>query len=400
MKSSICICIMCTNEENVIEKTLTQLLPYATDYIICDNESTDNTIHVCQNFFNHHHIQGQIFNYKWVNKGHNYTYLYELAYKYTQSDYFWVFDAEDEIVGDLQINQLEADCYQLNMGNENLKYKRPQIFKNKLPLQSEQASNCKNTLPLQSEQTSDCKKILWKYYLPVHGYTLTYPKRLCTKDAINGDYYIKAIRNGIIHQINNKEKYLNYAKLLEDELQKNDLDSEDITRCHFYIAQCYKCSDEYKKSIHFYKKRIKLAGPFQEEIFLSHVYIGQCYQELFKNVDDKHFIKAILWYINSWKYRQTRSEGLYYATKLLRENHIDEQAYRYAIIGKYIPLPNDILFVNSNCYLWGFDFELSLICYYINKKEEGKEYIHKLLLNKDFPDNLKQLTITNSRFYL
>jgi len=365
-KPTICVCIMCTNEENLIEQALTATLPYATDYIICDNESTDNTVKICQDFFDKHHVKGQIFHYQWYNLGDNYTYLYDLCYMYSRSDYFWRFDAEDEIHGDINFNCLDKDCYHLKI-NDHVQYDSMRLFKNTLR---------------------------WQQRLKVHGYPWCVPTSYKPSlGIINGDYYLKSRHIGPVHQIHQKTKYLNNAKLLEEELDNKKLNKNEIIRCHYYLGQCYQCAYEYKEAIKAYKIRNELDG-WCEENFICKFNIGICYEKLNKN------IKALKWYIDSWKYRPTRSEGLAYASQLCRFMSLYDLAYKYAIMCKNIPMTTDHLFVNINAYKWMADFELSIVCFSINKKEEGLKACERLLEMKDLPNHIKDRTLNNIQFYL
>lgn len=66
-----------------------------------------------------------------------------------------------------------------------------------------------------------------------------------------------------------EQKYLSYAKILEDEVLLNN-DPRDI----FYLAQCYFLAKEYKKAIEWYEKRIERKDGFFEERYYSQFCIG------------------------------------------------------------------------------------------------------------------------------
>lgn len=377
-KTTICILIMCTNEEHIIGESLKSTLPYATDYIICDNASTDNTVQVCQDFFKDNNIKGQIFHYQWKDFGHNYSYLYELAYNHTTSEYWWQIDADDLVNGQLDVSHLTKDKYFLYFGDDgNIRYTRPQIFKN---------------------------RIKYQHVLKIHGYITTKPKNVYhTSDTIEGDYYIASRRLGNRHKTDFKTKYLNDAKMLQEDINNPLIDYDDKTRCYFYLGQSYMCAGEYKKSIRAYRKRIKRGG-WDEEIFVSKYQIGKCYKYLSCSLYDtttnnKYYKHALFYFKNCYQFRPTRTEGLYEAAKFCREIGLYEDAYKYIKMGIDISIPNDTLFVMTTGYLWGFDFELSIVCYYLNKYDEGREACERLLNNKNLPDDVKLQVIKNSQFY-
>jgi glycosyltransferase involved in cell wall biosynthesis len=359
---------MATNEEHCIAETLLSTLPYANEYIICDNASTDNTIKVCEDFFNTHNMKNQIFNYDWKNFGHNYSYLYELGHKYANSEYLWQIDADDLIHGVVDITNLTKDTYFLQFGT-NLKYDRPQIFKN---------------------------TIKWKHYLVLHGYVAPDPKNTpITNGKISGDYHIECRHLGHRHKNDEKTKYLNDAKTIEDDLAHNlDLDKCDISRYYFYLAQCYFDAKEYNKSIENYQIRIKMNRSVREEIYYSKYRIGCCYESLDQSTD------ALKWYLDSWMYRPTRSEGLYSAVQLFQKIGKYGKAYKYTMIGKDIPLSQDVLFVETDSYSWGYDFELSFICFYVNKIAEGMKACIRLLNRIDIPNDIRSQVEYNSKFYM
>ena len=62
METTICIIIRTKNNADIIENVLNNTLPYTSDYIIYDHYSTDNTISLCNQFFNN--VNGSFHLYK------------------------------------------------------------------------------------------------------------------------------------------------------------------------------------------------------------------------------------------------------------------------------------------------------------------------------------------------
>lgn len=225
-----------------------------------------------------------------------------------------------------------------------------------------------------------------------------------TTETINGDYYISSRRLGNRHKTDPKIKYLNDAKMLQEDINNPHIDEGDKTRCYFYLGQSYMCAGEYKKSIKAYKERIKRGG-WQEEIFMSKYNIGLCYKRLSCSLYDTSinikYYKQSLFYLNdSYEYRPTRVEGLYEAAKFCRELGDYDKAYGYIKKGIDISIPNDVLFVMTRGYLWGFNFELTIICYFLNKYDEGLNACEKLLSQNDLPDDIKLQVQKNSQFFI
>lgn len=75
MKQSICLAIMCKNDYKDVLKTMNDLRPYVTDYIIMDCQSEDNVIEECNGFFENYGVVGRIFVRHFVDQAHNKTEL-------------------------------------------------------------------------------------------------------------------------------------------------------------------------------------------------------------------------------------------------------------------------------------------------------------------------------------
>ncbi len=352
-KTTICVLIMATNEEHCILETLNATLPYATDYIFCDNASTDNTIKVCEDFFKTNNIKGQIFNYKWVNFGHNYSYLYELGYKHSDSEYLWQIDADDLVCGKMDIGKLDKGMYLLQFGRE-FTYPRPQIFKNSIP---------------------------WKHYLVLHGYVAPVNKKIYySSGQITGEYYIDSRRIGNRHRIvDEKTKYLNDAKNIEDDLI-NITDKHDLRRSYFYLAQSYHDGGNYEKSIEKYNTRISMDG-WDEEVFYSRLQVGKCYKYLDKPS------RAISRFWRCYNYFPYRAEPLFEMGKIYYGNNDFVNSKKYLKLASKIPFPVEMsLFIQKDIYDYGINKLLA--CVYYSLKKYNKSYdINIKLLKGTLPDN-------------
>lgn len=363
-KTTICVLIMFTNEEHCILETLNSTLPYANEYILCDNASTDNTVEVCENFFKQNNIKGQVFNAIWKNFGYNYSYLYELGHKHATSEYLWQIDADDIVIGVMKINNLWADRYLLQFG-DTMKYLRCQIFKNTFK---------------------------WQHILAIHGYTDTLPKgQYNTTKKIKGNYYIDSRHIGNRHKIDSDLKFLNDAKMLEEDLLTN-LDKHDESRCYFYLGQCYKDGKAYQKSIDAYNKRISMNG-WEEEVYYSKLQIARCYKVL-------NDIRYIDMYLTCFEQHPNRVEPLYElgVTYLLNKNY--KEAKKYFKQASNIPYPVHLtLFLSKDVYDYRCHIDLAICYYYLQKYNKSYDINNKLLL-KSIPDDIKIMIEENNQFNL
>lgn len=116
----------------------------------------------------------------------------------------------------------------------------------------------------------------------------------------------------------------------------------------------------------------------------------------------KRFADAADYYMKAYEYRKTRAESLYYLTRMYRILGLNEKSYDLAIIGRKISYPaSDSLFIEMACYDYLFDFEISISSFYLpNKKDEGRKAISRLLQRDDLPDHIKNVVVTNSRYYI
>ena len=342
MSKPFMICnLIVKNEGHIIEETLNSIMKYVDYFVISDTGSTDNTIEIIRKFFENNNKKGEIYLDEWKNFGHNRS--ISLKYCFGKSEYIWVIDADDLIIGNLILPEnMDADCYELTYG-EDFTYKRVQIFKNDA-------------------------KLNWKYMGVVHEYPVC-DKNNYVKKAIEGKYYIDSRRLGARSQ--DPEKYLRDALLLEEELKVNPKNERDM----FYLAQSYFDYHDYKKSIECYQKRIDMQG-WYEEVFYSYYKIAQAKQNL--NQPWSEIEKA---YIDAYNYCKIRgAEPLYNIAFHYRMTKDFKKGYYWSKIGSKIPYPNQcVLFIFKDIYQFKIWDELLVNAYYIENYVESFQICKKLL---------------------
>jgi glycosyltransferase involved in cell wall biosynthesis len=182
------------------------------------------------------------------------------------------------------------------------------------------------------------------------------------------------------------DKFTRDARLLETGL----VETPTNERYMFYLAQTYHSLGRWKNSLEMYKRRIKGGGWF-EEVWYSMYMIAQCHLQL----DDP--IKFESWMLKARAYRSERAESVYKLTKYFREKGQHHKAYAYYVLGKDIPLSTDSLFIERDVYTGLFDYEATILLYYIGKHEEGLVRSIQYLLTKSY--NLDNV-YTNMKFYI
>ena len=115
-----------------------------------------------------------------------------------------------------------------------------------------------------------------------------------------------------------------------------------------------------------------------------------------------YYEKAAGCYLTAYGRRPHRAEPLYHLSKMYRELGFHRLSYQMAAMGKMIKYPsNDGLFISRLVYEWYFDYEISIVAFYLpDRKELGKLSIKKLLSMKDkIPQHTYELVLKNSKFY-
>ena len=107
---TICLNMIVKDEADIILNTLSNIVEkMKIDYwVICDTGSTDNTIELITNFFEEQNIEGELIEDPWKDFAYNRTRALEFAYKKT--DFVFIFDADDRIVGNLVLPIKKRIC--------------------------------------------------------------------------------------------------------------------------------------------------------------------------------------------------------------------------------------------------------------------------------------------------
>ena len=134
---TICLTMIVKNESDSIEKCLESVSDYIDYWVICDTGSTDNTQEVIKTYFNRRNIPGKLYETPWKNFGYNRTVVFNKAKMVLDEfniDYFFVMDADDELVGDLSDfihDEQYCDEYYMEFRTNNTRFNRTSMFSTK-----------------------------------------------------------------------------------------------------------------------------------------------------------------------------------------------------------------------------------------------------------------------------
>jgi len=339
--------LMIKNEEKILRRCLESVENFVDYFCITDTGSTDKSVAIAEDFLQTH--KGAVFKNEWKNFGHNRSLSFLNAKDYLAamkcdltSIYGLLIDADMVFIqGTLQKQTLTATGYRFIQANGNLNYY--------------------NTRLVRMDYPWKCVGVTHEYW---DGPTETLPKNIC---------YIHDHNDGGCKS----DKFQRDKLLLI-----NGLESEPKNvRYMFYLAQTYKCLHDWENAIAMYKQRIK-AGGWDEEIWYSYYSIGDCYHNM------RNFIKYEKWMMLAHAYRPSRAESIYSLVKYFREVGQHYKAYHYIKLCENTPYPkDDVLFIETNVYDGLFDYEASIVEYYIHKDRCLERTIKYMLKMFDFQEN-------------
>lgn len=409
---TICLTMIVKNEANNMVRLLNSIKSVIDMISIVDTGSTDNTEEIILKWGREHNIPTTVHHEPFRNFSYNRTHSVKAAKQaYPEADYFLLSDAdfvwEINVGGDFNKVLLVDHKYLIRQYNKSISYW--------------------NTRLLSSKVDWFCRGVTHEYWTEDTSNSYTGEVRtakintLCIDDREDGG--AKA------------DKFVRDERLLRAGLADPETEDDLKTRYKFYLAQTLKDMGRHEESIDFYQQRVLDKG-WSEEVFYSMFQIGFNYEQLgwhkkaaveliakpqrteeeqqslkrFNPKDltplelveqqTKHFTDAILNYLAAFQYRNIRAESLYHATRLYRCLGMNKEAYDLALIGKNIKYPEgDSLFIHRDCYDYLFDYELSIVANYVNKKL-GAEKCAELLQRDDLPAYVRNDCERNAKFYL
>ena len=300
--ATICLNMIVKNESHIIENTLEKLCnKIRFDYwVICDTGSTDNTPQIITDFFLKKGIKGELFYDEWVNFAHNRTLALQRAYKKTEL--LLVFDADDEIIGDVNIpREVLFDEYHMKFGSHlGTSYTRVLLINN-------------------------YKK--FEFFSVIHEF-ISCKETPSRSTVVDGNYYVISGRSG--SRSLDPNKYLNDAIVLEkayvEALQKDD---QLYHRYAYYCANSYRDCGRFEDAINWYKITLSHEKQWPQEKYTACLFIYDCYKAL--KQDDVGFF----YLVKAFNYDNERVECLFPLLVHYCCDNMHRVAYYYYLNVKY-----------------------------------------------------------------
>lgn len=409
----ICIIGIMKNESKNVDRLLDSLLPLPPDMIsIVDTGSTDDTPEKILTWGKTHSIPTIVHHEPFKDFAYNRTHSFRAAKEaFPEADYFLLTDADF--------------VWEVNKFDKTLLIDHKYLIE-----QYNKALSYWNIRMLSSKVNFECVGCTHEYWC----------------ETKNQGSYMGEVRTSKIStlKINDLEdggcktdKFERDERLLRGGLEDPSTPTNLKSRYKFYLAQTLKDTGRYEESIEWYNKRIQDRG-WAEEVYYAKFQIGFNHEQLgwkqkqaivyigkaSKTAEEishiakwnpdnlspaelmqestRHFTEAGVNYLAAYNYRKTRAEALYYSTRMYRMLGMNDMALNIAVMGNKIKYPEeDSLFIERACYDYLFDFEISIVAFYLpTKKDIGRQAISRLMSRNDLPEWISTAIEKNSRHYI
>lgn len=320
-------------EAAVIRRCLEAARPLIDGWSIVDTGSTDATKAIITEVLGD--LPGRLHDRPWVNFGHNRSESLELARETAElvgsprhETYALLLDADHELKGALNRDELTGEGYSLYQRDTHLTYSNTRLLRLDLPWR--------------------CVGVTHEYW--AGGSTSTVIKTAAIKDHADGG--------------TRAEKFERDLRLLEQGLR----DEPGNVRYMFYLAQTYEGIGRLNDAAALYLKRAEAPDQNREEQWMARLRRAKILSRI------GLIIEAQTEFLRCFNDRPHRAEPLYYLSLQLKDVGCRAAAYMYAKQGSEIAIPEqDILFIEHEVYRWGFHEEMSIHAHALGRPNEGRE---------------------------
>jgi hypothetical protein len=326
---TLCLNMIVKDEAHIIVDTLKKI----TDkikfdyYIISDTGSIDNTCELIESFFTKRSIPGELFHDTWMDFGTNRSLA--LNHAFGKTDYLFIFDADDYIKGDINLDNLTLDSYMIKFGKDNA-YSRKCLVKN---------------------------NIKWKVVGVLHEYITADIK--VSEGTIHGDYHVVSGRTSSRNK--NPKKYLNDAKVLQQGYNSSVISGDNLhNRYVFYCANSYYDAEEHDLAIEWYLKTLVHHGWFDER-YISCLKLFELYKLKGQTELGMYYL------VKSYTFNANRVEGIFLLVQHYTISGDYNIAWNYYTLIKDFYQNGDFnlnskLFANVMDYTFNLAYYMIIVC--------------------------------------
>lgn len=368
MKPTLTFIAIVKNESKIIKRCLDSVKDIVDYIVISDTGSTDDTVSIIEKYISDNPpLKGKVFSDTWKNFGHNRTLSVQNAQKWLDdqgidksTNFLLTIDADMCLLSEnfKKETLMSNTTWQIRQITSSLTYYNTRIFR--------------------ADMLTKCIGVTHEYWgCDSPNNTFGKLETLFSNDigdgGAKGDKYTRDIaylKQGLIDEPKN-ERYM------------------------FYLAQSYKDSGDFEKSIEWYLKRIEMGG-WNEEIFISYKCIGDMHMALGNPV------KAVNAWCEAYNACPSRSETLWRVINYYRNiSTKNKLGWMYLKTAINIDYPAEcLLFIEHNVYNYLIMEEISIMSFHVNKKTSGIMACQYLMLQNDIPKNIKDVSFSNNYFYL
>jgi Glycosyl transferase family 2 len=341
MVPSICLNMIVKDEAPVIERCLASVKPWIDRWAIVDTGSTDGTQDLVRKALGG--LPGELHERPWLNFAHNRNEALQRAGG--QSDYLLFIDA-DEVLAvppSFEWPRLAGDAYRFECEYDHMRYQRNALVATRLP---------------------------WRWVGVLHEYLESPLPHVW--QALDGPK-IRVSHDGA--RARDPSTYLKDIAVLERAVR----DEPGNARYVFYLAQSLRDSGQLGPSRTRYLARAAMGG-WEEERWCAQFRAAQL-AELLGHPPDQ----VREGYLAAYQARPTRAEPLYELARYHRERSEFALAHLFAQQAVTVPVPEDILFVDSSVYAWRAWDELAVASSYSGHMDQGREAMRRLCAEQKFP---------------
>lgn len=330
------------NESKTIQRCLASVKGIIDYWVIADTGSTDGTQQIIRDFLKD--VPGRLIESEWVDFATNRNRALKEARN--KADYILMLDADDtlEVSGEFKKSAMDQEAYLLLCSDPIVDSYRLLMINND--------SGWKWVGVLHEElRNSRCNRIQILHGIKKNG----------------------LMRDG--QRVQDPQRYLKDAKILEDELQKDPQNP----RLVFYIAQSYAVAYENRKAIQYYEQRAAMGG-YKEEVFWS-LYFSSCLKDNL-NLEP---MEVIMSYWKAYEYDRFRAEPLCFLARYLLKQGNPAMAYLAARVAVSLPRPKALLYVQREVYDYTSLLYFAYSQHLLNLFDDAAKTYRKLLAIQSLP---------------